>query len=180
MGEYRKGFIDGHKEADEEWRGKIRDILGLVLTKTINFKPIKTQEQFTKWINGYRNNLLKNILSKNYIPKNRYINNQSPSQQTSVVNREIVHTKKISNAGENPALDTNNKTPIKSSRTEVSEKEGNAPNNILDVDNKYAGMENEICECGYEKRDHWKGKYCEWKDGIGDENKKFKPRKERI
>jgi hypothetical protein len=34
------------------------------------------------------------------------VQDNSPSQQTSVVNREIVHTKKISNVGEIPTLDT--------------------------------------------------------------------------
>jgi hypothetical protein len=49
----------------------------------------------------------------NVIDKEIFGENHSPSQQTSVDIREIVHTKKISDVGESPILDTNNKEIFK-------------------------------------------------------------------
>jgi len=40
------------------------------------------------------------------LQKQHKVNNHSPSQQTSVDKREVVHTKKTSDAGENPVSDT--------------------------------------------------------------------------
>jgi len=49
-------------------------------------------------------------INKKFTPKNH-----SPSQQVPVDTREVVHTKKTSDVGENPILDANNKTtkPLK-------------------------------------------------------------------